>query len=94
MPASHSARSWTKAWGVPNYPGKSHDLKNCKASPLKIKNINILDNDECVYSVLVVCSVLKKVLKYFYNSDVTLACEDVSSTTHKLILCTEVHFVF
>ena len=26
-----------KAWGVPNYPGKSHDLKNCKASPLKIK---------------------------------------------------------
>ena len=34
-------------------------------------------------NMLVVCSVLKKVLKYFYNSDVTLACEDVSSTTHK-----------
>ena len=39
-----------------------------------------------IVNMLVVCSVLKKVLKYFYNSDVTLACEDVSSTTHKLIL--------
>ena len=66
MSCVHSARSWTKAWGVPNYPGKSHDLKNCKASPLKIKkNINILDNDECVYKLLLVYSVLKKVLKYF-----------------------------
>ena len=39
-----------------------------------------------IMCILIVCSVLKKVLKYFYNSDVTLACEDVSSTTHKLIL--------
>ena len=31
-------------------------------------------------------SVWNKVLKYFYNSDVTLACEDVSFYTHKVIL--------
>ena len=39
-----------------------------------------------IVSIIVVGCVLKKVLKYFYNSDVTLACEDVSSITHKLIL--------
>ena len=27
-----------------------------------------------------------KVTKYFYNSDITLACEDVSFYTHKVIL--------